>query len=325
MKVAFVGGLWSRNIGNSYYNLGATAFFRKIPFVDAYFIPDPPQWEDPHVTTNFDLIASLDVDIVLLMGPCLNLRLRPIYENTFKALRHRRIPFGFVSAGMSLYDSGEANSVADLLSQYSPQFIYTRDELTANLLSSAGLKSVYSGICLSFYLNEAISLPSLDFPPYAALGFDEREPNIGGNRNSGFYLKSSAHKRRLLPQKSFASFIDNLPIVRLRNDSTLVSAQHLYRRPNSYHSDIPYGYLTLIKNAEFVITERVHTCAAALSLGTPAQYLPYSARSSEKRLLLFDSVGLSSITKHPLLLDKHLITDKKHSLEERVANSLLAV
>lgn len=67
----------------------------------------------------------------------------------------------------------------------------------------------------------------------------------------------------------------------------------------------------LIKDADSVVSERVHVFAASLSFGTPAQCLPYSARSTEKCLLLFDSVGLSSITKRPVLLDKALISQKK--------------
>ncbi len=65
MKVAFVGGSWSSDIGNAFYNLGTGALLNSIKEIDSYFIPDPPQWKK-FVSNDFDLIGNLDVDIVIL-------------------------------------------------------------------------------------------------------------------------------------------------------------------------------------------------------------------------------------------------------------------
>ena len=58
MKVAYVGGSWSSNIGNAFYNLGMDAFLRSIPGLDVYFVPDPPQWKE-NVKGDFDLIGQV--------------------------------------------------------------------------------------------------------------------------------------------------------------------------------------------------------------------------------------------------------------------------
>ena len=73
MKIAYIGGSWSSNIGNAFYNLGTQALLDSIAGVQSYFVPDPPQWK-AETQNDFDLIANLDVDLVVLTGPCLNLR-----------------------------------------------------------------------------------------------------------------------------------------------------------------------------------------------------------------------------------------------------------
>lgn len=311
MKIAYIGGLWSRNIGNSFYNIGTDCFLKKIGFTDVYFIPDPPQWECSSVIGDFDLIGNLEVDVVLLTGPCLNLRLESIYGKIFNKLKLRNIPFGFLSAGMSLYDIGEAEQVRKCLEVYPPSFIFTRDDLTASLLRSAKIPNVFEGICMSMYLNEAIKLPKLDIPEYIVLNFDLEEPVLVGNNVNGF----KSLKRTWINRNKFPEEINGLKVIRTRNDSITIGEQKIYARNNTYHSDLPYGYLSILKNAKLVLSERVHTCAATTILGSEAQYIPHSSRSLEKRMSLFNKVGLNEISSRPQKIQFDIVNSEKSRLE----------
>jgi hypothetical protein len=316
MRAAFIGGFWSRNIGNSFYNIGTEIFLKKIGVENVFFIPDPPQWEHPELNSDLDIIGLLDVDVVILTGPCLNLRLHSIYSRIFDKLKQRGVPFGFLSAGMSLYDEGEARFVADFLQEYCPKFLFTRDLRTYELLGRHGLRDIRDGICLSFYLSDlAGGLPSLATPPYALLGFDEAEPVLAGSRLEGFSTLAKESSFFMRPKPIPCEFIDGLPVLRIRNDSSALPVSKIYSRPNSYHSDIPYGHLTLIKNSKFVLSERVHTCAAALALGTPVQYISHSPRSREQRFSLFANVGASDIQRKPIQLDSAFVSERKNRLE----------
>ena len=313
MKVAYIGGLWSRNIGNAFYNLGTEAFLKKVGIEEVYFVPDPPQWDCMEINGNYDLIGSLDVDLVLLTGPCLNLKLREIYEKTFTKLHNNNIPFAFLSAGMSLYDKGEAKEGAELLRKYSPEFIFTRDDFSANLLREENIPNIFSGICMSMYLNEAVKLPKLTEEKYLVLNFDETEPVLIGNAEKGFL----SQKRNWFKRNNLPAAIDGVQVVRTRNDSSNLPFQNIYSRPNSYHSDLPYGYLALLQNAEYVLTERVHTCAATLILGGKCQYIPNSNRSLEKRTSLLEKVMEEPFMEKPSVISKSKLNAEKEKVENK--------
>lgn len=313
MKVAYIGGLWSRNIGNAFYNLGTEAFLRKVGIEEVYFVPDPPQWESPKVEGDFDLIGNLKVDLVLLTGPCLNLRLEKIYARILEKLSKRGVPFAFISSGMSLYDAGEASMVKRFLEEFKPRFIMTRDCLASELLVSAGVPDVHEGICLSMYLNESVCIPDLDLGDYIVLNFDLDEPLIEGNLESGFV----ARRRRWRERNNFQRELCGLPIVRTRNDSLLIGDKVMYSRPSSYHSDLPYGYLALLKGAVAVLSERVHTCAATIVLGSKAQFFAHAPRAREKRVQLLDKFAAGDFLLKPVPVNVTLLEHEKKAAEEK--------
>jgi hypothetical protein len=317
MKVAYIGGLWSRNIGNAFYNLGTEAFLKKVGIEEVYFVPDPPQWESPMVCGDFDLIGNLKVDLVLLTGPCLNLRFEKIYAHILEKLTRRNIPFAFLSAGMSLYDTGEANCVQQFLARYKPRFVLTRDALAASLLKSAGVPNVDEGICMSMYLDDAVQIPSLDIGEYIVLNFDSEEPVLEGNLDSGFIARPRRWKDR-----GFPSDLGGLPIIRTRNDSVMLGDKAIYSRPISYHSDLPYGYLALLGGAAAVLTERVHTCAAAIVLGGRSQFFAHAPRAKEKRVALLEKIGAKEALIRPIRLNRPLLEKEKFSLEQKFRSLL---
>ncbi|OMP31785.1 hypothetical protein [Mangrovimonas sp. DI 80] len=314
MKIAYIGGSWSSNIGNAFYNLGTGALFKQIAGIEAYFVPDPPQWK-ADTKNDFDFIAHLDVDLVLLTGPCLNLRLDKIFGATFKALKARRVKIGFLSAGMSLYDEGEAKHVAAFLNEIQPSFIFTRDTQVINFLKPKMKDAIfYDGLCASMFLNDAVTLPSLiNKAHYYVYNFDKsNEPQL--YYNNGDITITTPKKSIFKSSTPLDETFNGLPIIRTNNNEIDLGYEELYKRKDTYHSDLPYGYLSLLKDAKTVFSERVHTCAATLILGGTAQYIPKSTRSFEKRSNIFERIGLSDIFNKPVSLDFNYLNKEKENM-----------
>lgn len=321
LKVAYIGGSWSSNIGNAYYNLGTEALLKSIEGLEVFFIPDPPQWKAP-TENDFDLIGHLKVDYVILTGPCLNLKLEKIFRRTFDLLKKRGVKIGFLSAGMSLYDEGEARKVSEFLNKYEVSFIFSRDHETYNFFKEE-MKStfVYDGICNSMFLDEAVAVPEIDIGEYYVFNFDHtNEPVIGIGEDGS--VQVSKIKRRLFKRAQIQCEINGIPIIRTNNNSIGIGYDNIYRVNDTYHSDLPYGYLSILKHARTVFSERVHTCAATLNLGGKAQFIPVEKRSFEKRSNLFDRLNLRDIQSHPVQLDFKLIEIEKNNLRENLKRCL---
>ena len=316
MKIAFIGGSWSSNIGNAFYNLGTQALLSSIQGIETYFIPDPPQWKQ-EVTNDFDLIGNLDVDLVILTGPCLNLKLEKIYSKSFANLLARQVKIGFISAGMSLYDEGEAKSVISFLKQYNPSFLFTRDSDTYNFFNRLEHTTVYDGLCTSMFLNNAVDVAPLALNDYYVFNFDgHKEPYIELN-NQGQYVISQG-------QRNYQQTLNKSPIIRTDNRAITEGYRVIYSRPNVYHSDLPQGYLSIFKHAKIVFSERVHTCASTIILGGTAQFVPLAKRSFEKRSRLFERIRLPEIFEKPSQLNFEYIEQEKdkmiNALDKVLAN-----
>ena len=61
-----------------------------------------------------------------------------------------------------------------------------------------------------------------------------------------------------------------------------------YAQPNSFVSYNPRSYLSVYKGCEFVVSDRVHACAAALAYGHPARLLDINDRMG-----IFARMGIS--------------------------------
>lgn len=314
LKVAYIGGSWSSNIGNAFYNLGTGAILSSIDKVDSYFIPDPPHWKE-HVNNDFDIIGNLDVDLVILTGPCLNLKLPKIFSRSFARLTKRGVRLGFLSAGMSLYDEGEAKAVKNFLEQFKPSFIFTRDRDTYEFLKILDDVILYDGLCTSMFLNNALKVPDLALERYYVFNFDGNKEPFIELTDEGYYR---IHNPRRKPQDN----LNGLPIIRTDNRSITDGYNRIYSSSNVYHSDLPYGYLSILKGAEVVFSERVHTCASTLILGGTALFVPVAKRSFEKRSRLFDRLGIPDIFEQPSRLDFKYIESEKAKMKQAFVDVL---
>lgn len=314
MKVGYIGGSWSTNIGNSFYNLGAIWFLKKIyGEKNVSFVPDPPQVYWDSLDNDFPLISKLDVDLLVISGPILGENLMTIYKDIFESAAKKNQSIGFISAGSVAYTEEEAVLVSDFLNQYKISFVFTRDSSTYNFYKDKLNTVVFDGLCTSMFLRDAISPSNLD-SNHAVFNFALRhDPEI---RKIGD--KWEVKKRRFL--KPIQTEILKHSIVRIKsspyfpNIRFLKSTKLVFPRENMYYSDIPYGYLSILKSAKYVFSDRVHTCAAGLIFGSKCMYIKGGERSRDGRNSIFSRLGLSEIYAQPVSLDFDYIELEKEKM-----------
>lgn len=307
MKIGYIGGFWATNIGNSFYNLGALYLLKKIyGNENVYFIPDPPGWFW-NTTKNYDFISKVNLDLIYISGPCLNYKICKVYKKIFDNLKKRNIKIAFISAGASSYTKEEANFVQEFIQKYSIKHIITRDEETYNLYKSSGIP-IFNGLCTSMFLNDAENIiPIIEKESYYVKNFSFlHEPNIDFDNNQYIIKKGFIF--------NFQQLLNGLDIIRTNNSIFCRIKYFLYNRKNTYYSDLPYGYLSILKNARSVFSDRVHSCAATLILGGKAMYIKGSKRSHDGRNSLFNRIRVNEIYNKPVSLDFEYINMEKDKM-----------
>jgi hypothetical protein len=304
-RVALVGGHWSTNIGNAFYNIGAHWLLAHIG-LPVVFLPESPRWKE-RVEEHYDLISDVDADLFVLVGPCLWDRLTYVYDATFARIYSRGGRVAYLSAGMAHYSATEAAVVGDFLRRYPPMFVSTRDDAAFALLSSVIDAPLHSGLCTSMFLPEAVTPLTVRRRPYVVFNFDNIEPELNIDEDGVATIARPRCKR-------FPLMIGDKEIIRTINLPVEHGYSRLYKRPNAYYSDLPHGYCSILSSADAVYSERVHTCAAALAYGGVAQFVQVSARSYEKRHLLFERLGAESIRERACRLDMTYIEREKQNM-----------
>lgn len=323
MKIGYIGGFWATNIGNSVYNLGTIYLLTKLyGKKNIYFLNDPPAhfWNEngENPKKSFDFLSHIDgVDIVLVSGPVLSKRLPNVYRKIFSTLTKRGIKIGYISAGLSQYNSEEINILSNFFQEFPPYIITTRDEVTYSALKKINIRmNLYNGICTGFYVGDAVNITPMDISPYIVYNFARsNEPIFTINNN-----EINFRKRKITD--GYPKTLDSNLIIRTVSEGFKYFKFLIFNRPNVYYSDLPHNYLSIYKHAKLVLSERVHTCVATLSLGGKAMYVPISKRSLDGRSKLFDRLSLSKIYEHPVTLNSGLLSEEKSKLENFLKNNM---
>lgn len=318
MKVGYIGGSWSTNIGNSFYNLGALWLLKNVYGDDnVSFIPDPPQVYWGSLDHDYGLVSKLEVDLLILSGPILGCNLKTIYKNIFDNAAKKGQSIGFISAGSVLYTEEEADLVSEFLNQYKISFVFTRDSDTYNFYNKKLNTVVFDGLCTSMFLDNATSPINLD-SNHAVFNFSYfHDPEI--IKTNGTWTVT---KRRLF--KPVQTTLSNYPIVRIKsspyfpNIKFIKSTRLVFPRENMYYSDLPYGYLSILRSAKYVFSDRVHTCAAGLIFGSKCMYIKGGSRSKDGRNSLFLRLGLEGIYTEPVSLDFDYIKTEKENMVSKL-------
>ena len=310
MKIGYIGGFWATNIGNSFYNLGALHLLKKVYGEgNVYFIPDPPQWMWK-VDNNYDLISNIDLDMVFISGPCLNYSMPRVYKKIFDNFKKRNIKIAFISVGVSEYTQEEAVFVKNFLKDYDIEFMMTRDEETYNFYKDSKF-DVFNGLCTSMFLNDAVNvIPVKNYEKYTVFNFTKlKEPLIKYEDNKYIITKKSLFQ-------PFQTSLEDSKIIRTNNSMFCRLKQVVFDRDDIYYSDLPYGYISILKHANLIFSDRVHTCACTLIMGGKAMYIKGSKRSHDGRNNLFKRIRVDTIYDKPTSLDFEYINQEKEKMEQ---------
>lgn len=349
-RAAYAAGGWATNMGNSYYNLGAMHALRRVFGESSVFmVPDLATWIWPTAKGNFEPLFHLDVDILFLSGPTLAHGIARRYARLFDSLTARGVQLGFVSVGAAAYTADERDEVLAFLNRYakSVRCMATRDSDTYELYRGRVAFPLYDGVCCSMFLNEVQRLPSFIAPPYVVYNFArEFEPHISLLADGSVRVEQRTDARRpsslmtrverALPRRlrraasralrvlgaprtkqedtGYQEHMGEFQVVRTRSESFLRDSEVVFDRPQLFFGDLPEGFLSVYKNASYVFSDRVHTCAATLVLGGRAMYIPGSIRSHDNRRALFRRIGVPDIYDRPVQLGHQFIESEKESL-----------
>jgi len=182
---------------------------------------------------------------------------------------------------------------------------------------------VYDGLCTSMFLNDAISPPKID-DKYVVTNFPYwHEPLIESRGDNWIVKRAIIHRQ----QDQIAGF----PIVRLQSSGIIPNIKFfrteklMYPRRNMYYSDLPYGYLSILKSANHIFSDRVHTCASGLILGSSCMYIKGQKRSKDGRNNIFLRLGLPEIYDKPVLLNMPYIESEKIKMKDALTSAIGSV
>jgi hypothetical protein len=186
---------------------------------------------------------------------------------------------------------------------------------------------VESGLCLSAYLPESVSpLTQLrGFEDSLFLNLDPgSSPTDMKNLLCGFGSPAHTGEFKLIHSGTIqfpASGSMHTYLGRLKRALRRIGFRDDYEsnyRRQDFYSDNPYAVLSLINATAGTISNRVHTCAAALAFGKKVRYVKSTPRSSDGRFALLASFGAYEIDKRSVQLDSANFRQRKRQLGERL-------
>lgn len=324
MNIGYIGGFWSSNIGNSFYNIGMLWLLKSLHGDrNIHFLPDPPQVNWPTLKNDYDFISKVNIDLYIISGPVLGYGISQMYSRIFDEISKKGGRIGFVSAGALEYTENEAQFVSKFLNSYNVSFVFTRDAETFKLYCNKLKSFVYDGLCTSMFLNDAICPPKIN-DDYVVTNFNFWHEPVIKNVNDSWIIENNLFSKR-------QDHISGLPVVRLQSAGIVPNfrffrtSKFLYTRPNMYYSDLPYGYLSILRSSKLVFSDRVHTCAAGLIFGAECMYIKGQRRSRDGRNNIFSRLGLHEIFNKPVVLDIPFIELEKKKMKDSLSLAINSV
>lgn len=344
MKVAYCTGFWSTNIGNGFFSMGVEYVLKKVLGKENVTVVSDRQTYTTsygkrlYVDKNqLEYISALDVDYIVLAGPVLSKYFLCLWKEILLRLKERGIGYIILSAGTMKLNENESRKIKEFFVECPPYALSSRDQSVYDEFG-AFAKYAYNGICFSFFTPDCYAPAELSgISPYVVYNFDKiNEPKIweDDGRKEKFdrqfeyngckYMISCSnwltalsvktdrftdaliYAASILPAKKQNDTIGNYHIIRTDHRFHPHFRRKIYRYPNSFVADLPYGYLNIYANAEFTLSDRVHACAATLAFGHSAMMFAKTNRCG-----LLKRVGAEGIFEHPVSLDMTFLTSEK--------------
>lgn len=298
MKIGVVNAAWG-NMGNAFFQIGLSSWLRnQFPEHEIYEIEDPHGVRPPakYSQNKLPLIRMQDVDLFIFSGPILAQILRAPYPiaDIILELKDNKKKYALVSVSSAEMSSNEVERTAEFLNKYPPVLFLTRDEQTyINFKDRCDFCE--NSICTAFLVRYIEGIPKVNMgQPYFISSFylsveptyttslsliDKSEDVEVTSRRSLLPFLRIGYTRHLeFLRKDYLSEIGGHKIVRVHQGFNPKASYFNYGQPNSFVSYNPRSYLSLYKSCKFVISDRVHSCAAALSFGHEARLLTENDR-----------------------------------------------
>ena len=345
-KVAYIGGCWSTNVGNGFFNLGADYVLKQIFNNDKVnMVMDQsaftPGWtrKKGNIPLAVNYWEHLDVDYVVLLGPIVSEAFLAIWKPTLDALKKRGIKYMILSAGMMKYDNNVITKIKKYFEENPPYVITTRDRDMYETFKDS-VPNIYDGICYAFFVPDYYKPFETDFGDTMAVNFDKiDEPFIYvdeldkkvdkefdfENHHYGIKFKGLAsiglktdrftdaliYAASPLPRGKRPEKIGDFTVIRPDHRYNPMFIRKVFRYPNSFCADIPHTYANIYANAKLTISDRVHACALTLAYGNSAYLLAKTGRSG-----LLKRVGADEITEHPVKINMEYLSSEKRKMIE---------
>lgn len=182
INVLYIGGYYSTNIGNAFYNLGIQQVLNSLPKkINLYKTSDVQAYAwgryNSRNTSSFNPCECFsDMDYIIWSGPMMGIA----YVEGWKAVLQKAETIGakviFLSAGGNQYTYEEVEAVRKLLAPFHLYALFSRDYETYESYRDL-FEYSYNGICCAFYIPEFFKPWKLDLEPYVVFNFEQyREP-----------------------------------------------------------------------------------------------------------------------------------------------------
>ena len=333
MRIIFPESNWASNIGNPFFTSGVSAALRRanseVEVLPTASNPILPLKVPGGLHKNaFNYTAHLGgADAIVFAGPMFDLSFRKLFAPAFAAAKEAGMRIFLLSAGSINYDDEEVAHCREVLAEYQPDILATRDPQTFERYGDCA-KHSYSGICGAWFAPDyypGYDTPTLgnyltscfDFQPEPGADFlhvaAEEGPDVLAPMPA--YGKASGRIRRVLvrgQQDRVGKYTIIRPCHRPANDPWTV-----FTHPNTFAAFTHYGYLNLYRNTSVTVTDRLHASVVTMAYGNPAYLYMRSKRS-----FLLDAVGLEYKPGARMELDQELLRTKKAGLVEFLAQAL---
>lgn len=298
MKIGVINSAWE-NMGNAFYAMALKSWLsEKYPHHEVFECDEPfrPIRTSRCRRNRLQLTSIQDVDVFVFSGPILAQLLRKEHNlaAVIKDIIARDRSYALLSVSAAEMSMSEISATADFLNAYPPILFVTRDESTY-LKFKQNVTMCKNGICTAFLVRflEGIPEVQMDVPYFISSFYLSPEPYF---KCEGSVIKDISEIRvvRRRPLMPFVKLGYSRHFECLRDDYPSVLADHRvvrihqgfnpnctlfnYAAPNSFVSYNPMSYLSLYKSCNFVISDRVHACVAALSYGHPVRMMTENDR-----------------------------------------------
>lgn len=345
-RVAYIGGYWSTNVGNGFFNLGADYVLKKVfgeenvamIFDQSAYVPG---WKrlNGNIPWAINYWEHLELDYVVLLGPVISRNFLPIWKETLDILQKRGIRYMILSAGMMKYDDNIILDIKEYFKSNPPYIMTTRDRDTYEVFQK-DVSNIYDGICFSFFVPDYYKPVKTDLSPVLAVNFDkidepyiyidepDRKTDISfefgehqwgmkfrGLSNIGLktdrFTDALVYAMSPLPRGKRKDKIGEYTVIRPDHRFNPMFIRKVFRYANSFCGDIPHTYANIYAEAEITLSDRVHACAIALAYGNAAYLFAKTGRSA-----LLSRVGAEGIEKHPVKINIDKLNEEKRNLIE---------